>query len=385
MKQRLILAVSAAVALTMTLAGCAANEQNDNQTPPAQAEQTAAEDQPSAITQPLADQGLSGRLAGGGASSQGAAMDAWRAGFQVTNPDVTIDYDPAGSGTGRENFASGGFAFAGTDAAFSLEDVAAGQFAACAAGSSIVELPVYISPIAIGFNLKDITSLNLDSATIAKIFRGEITTWDDPAIASQNEGVTLPGTAITPVHRADKSGTTGNFTDYLAQTAGEVWVDGSVEEWPAGLSGEAADKTSGVHDTIVATDGAIGYLDASKAGDMGAISIKVGDQYVAHSPQAAAAAVGKSKIQDGRSANDVVVEIDRTLTDPSTYPLILVSYLSTCETYADASVGALVKALVAYIISPEGQAAAASQAGSAPITGNADIEPKVQAAAAVIK
>jgi len=310
-------------------------------------------------------------------------MDAWRAGFQSVFPDVTIDYDPAGSGPGRENFAAGGFAFAGTDSAFALEDVAAGEFAACAAGTGIVEVPVYISPIAVGFNLPGIETLNLDAVTIAKIFRAEIETWDDPAIADQNPDVGLPSLDITPVHRSDKSGTTGNFTDYLAKTAPEVWTDGKVEEWPTDLKGEAAEKTSGVHETIVNAEGTIGYLDASQATGMGAAAIKVGDTFVTHSPEAAAAAVALSPIEDGRGPNDVVVALDRNLTDPSTYPLLLVSYIAACESYADPAQGSLVAAFLAHVVSQEGQAAAAAQAGSAPITGTA-LEPKAQAAVATI-
>ena len=92
---------------------------------------------------------LSGNLVGSGASSQEVAVQAWSAGFQTANPDVTINYDPAGSGTGRESFQAGAVHFAGSDRAFDIEEIEAGPFDACAADSNIIELPTYVSPIAV--------------------------------------------------------------------------------------------------------------------------------------------------------------------------------------------------------------------------------------------
>src|SRR5690606_10578261 len=125
---------------------------------------------------------FSGDLAGAGASSMGAAQEAWIAGFQTANPDVNVTYDPAGSGAGREQFIAGGVAFAGSDAYLKDEELE-GTFAACVADTLPVDLPVYISPIAVIFNVEGVDSLNLDAATIAQVFSGEITKWNDPAIA----------------------------------------------------------------------------------------------------------------------------------------------------------------------------------------------------------
>ena len=82
-----------------------------------------------------------------------------------------------------------------------------------------LNIPVYISPIAVAFNLPGITELKLDATTVAKIFRGEIANWNDPAIAALNPGVSLPDLKVTPVNRSDDSGTTTNFTEYLAAAA----------------------------------------------------------------------------------------------------------------------------------------------------------------------
>ncbi|HZW42148.1 MAG TPA: phosphate ABC transporter substrate-binding protein PstS [Agromyces sp.] len=310
---------------------------------------------------------LAGNLVGAGASSQDAAQQSWIAGFQTANPDVTIDYDPSGSGAGRETFLEGASDFAGSDRAFKDEEIAAGGFAKCAADSSLVELPLYISPIAVIFNLEGIDSLDLDPATVAGIFAGTITNWSDPAIAATNPDVKLPDLAIAAVHRSDKSGTTGNFTEYLAAVAGDVWTSGAVEEWPL-QSGEAAQGTSGVVDAVTNGTGTIGYADASRAGGLGTVSIKVGDEFVPYSPEAASAIVDESPFAEGRSEGDLAIELDRTSDEAGVYPIVLVSYLIACGQYEDPANVELVKSYLSYIASPEGQEVAATDAGSAPIS-----------------
>ncbi|MEB4613974.1 phosphate ABC transporter substrate-binding protein PstS [Leucobacter sp. M11] len=329
-----------------------------------------------------ASSSLSGNLVGAGASSQDAAQQAWIAGFQTDNADVTIDYDPSGSGAGRETFQQGASAFAGSDRAFKAEELTAGPFQGCAAGSGVVELPLYISPIAVIFNLDGIDSLNLDAATVAKIFSGEITTWNDPAIAEQNADAKLPDQAINPVHRSDKSGTTGNFTEYLGAAASAEWTHGSVEEWPI-QGGEAAQGTSGLVDAVTNGVGTIGYADASRAGDLGTVNIKVGDEYVGYTPEAAAAIIDKSPLAEGRGANDLAIEIDRTSTEAGVYPIVLVSYLIGCEEYAEPKTAELVKSYFGYMASEAGQQVAAEASGSAPIS--ADLRTKIDAAIAAIK
>ncbi len=334
-----------AIAGSMILASCAANEGGGETAAPSD---------------------LSGTLVGAGSSAVGAAQETWIAEFQTINPDVTITYDPSGSGAGRETFLGGGSDFAGTDRAFNDEEVAAGGFASCAPDSGIVQLPLYISPIAIIFNLEGVDTLNLDPATIAGIFAGTITSWDAPEIAEQNPDATLPAQAITPVHRSDDSGTTENFTDYLAQAAPEVWTYEADGVWPLD-SGEAAQGTSGVVDAVTNGTGTIGYADASRAGDLGTVAVKIGDEYVPYSAEAAAAVVDASPFVEGREDFDLSIELDRT-PDSNAYPVVLVAYLVGCETYVDEAQGALVKAYFTYMASPEGQAAAAEGAGSAPIS-----------------
>ncbi|MGV8912652.1 MAG: phosphate ABC transporter substrate-binding protein PstS [Rhodoglobus sp.] len=326
---------------------------------------------------------LTGTLVGAGASSQQSAQEAWVAGFQTANENVTVEYDPIGSGGGRDTFIGGGSQFAGSDRAFKSEEIDEDNFASCVPGTGILEIPAYISPIAIIFNLDGVDSLNLDADTIAGIFNGTITNWNDAAIVSQNDGVELPDLGITAVHRADDSGTTANFTDYLSAAAPSVWTVGSIETWPTEFGGEGAPQTSGLVDAVTNGTGTIGYADASRAGDLGTVAVKVGDEYVAYSPEAAAAIVDASPFAEGRGETDFALELDRASDASGVYPVVLISYLIACNEYASSENVDLVKGYLSYIISPEGQSTAADAAGSAPISSK--LFEKAQAAVDAIK
>jgi phosphate transport system substrate-binding protein len=307
---------------------------------------------------------LNGELNGAGASSQESAMAAWRAGFQSLNSGVTVNYDAVGSGGGRTQFLAGGVAFAGTDAALTTDELAKAK---TVCGSDPVEFPVYISPIVVIFNVPGITKLQMAPATIAGIFDGKITKWNDPAIAADNPGVTLPSLAITTVHRSDDSGTTKNFTDYLSKAAPAAWSVGAVSSW-AQKTGEGAQGTTGVVSTVQAGSGAIGYADASKAGSLGTVAIKVGSAYVPFSAEAAAKVVDVSPRDTTRAATDIVVKLDRTTTEAGAYPMVLVSYIVACPKYTNAQTAPLVHGFLQYIVSDAGQNAAASAAGSSPLS-----------------
>jgi phosphate transport system substrate-binding protein len=308
---------------------------------------------------------LSGTLNGGGSSAQEAAQGVWRAGFQGDSSGVTVNYDPVGSGTGRENFISGAFAFAGSDSALSTDE---GELDAAKerCGGDVVEVPAYISPIAVIYNLPGVAELNLAPETIAQIFDGTIATWDDPAIAADNPDADLPDTAITPVHRSDDSGTTGNFTDYLSQAANGAWSHDPDGVWPI-QGGEAAEGTSGVVAAVKSGEGTIGYADESQAGGLGIAAIGVGEEFNKPSADGAAQVVASSPRVEGRGENDMAIEVDRTSTESGAYPLLLTSYLIACPSYDDANEGKLVRGFLSYVVSEEGQQAAAEQAGSAPL------------------
>src|SRR4051794_12170275 len=345
------LPVAMALAGSLALAACGAANESDSGSGSSDASGSAEQ--------------LSGTLNGAGSSAQQAAMQGWTAGFNKEQPDVTVNYDPVGSGGGREQFLSGGVDFAGSDAYLSDDEVTKAKDRC--GGGDVFELPNYISAIAVVYHLPGVSDLNLSPDTIAKIFSSSITTWNDPAIKADNPDAQLPSTAITPVHRGDKSGTTKNFTDYLAKAAPNSWTGGAVDEWPS-QGGEAANGTSGVISAVQAGEGAIGYADESQAGQLGIAKVKVGSDWVKPSAEAAAAVVENSTVHAGRGQYDFAYDINRTPTDKSQYPLVLVSYHIGCIQYDDADKAGLVQAFENYVISEDGQKAAADQAGSSPIS-----------------
>lgn len=349
--------VGTLAASALILSACAANETpTQSSAPSAQSDaggETAA---------------ISGTFNGAGASAQEAAQASWIAAFQSQNADVTINYNPVGSGSGRKQFIEGATVYAGSDS-FLKDDELAGSFARCAPDTKAIDLPVYISPIAVVFNVDGVKALNLDSGTLAKIFKGEITSWDDPAIKALNADATLPTAPITVVHRSDDSGTTDNFTDYLAATAPEVWDAEPADKFPFSFAGaEGAQGTSGVISAVTNGKNTIGYADASKAGELSTVALKVGEQFVSFTPEAAATVIDASPLVEGRAANDLAVEIDRTTTAAGAYPLVLVSYLIVCEQYANPADAEFAKSYATFIASEEGQLAAQEGAGSAPIS-----------------
>ena len=327
----------------------------------------------------------SGEIAGAGSTAQEAAQKAWIAEFENANGGATISYDGVGSGGGREKFISGGVAYAGSDTPLSESEGELGKAIKRCEPGELVEVPDYISPIAIIYNLPGVEELKLEPETLAKIFNQEIENWNDPEIAKENPEVELPETRIVPVNRSDESGTTENFTDYLSKVAPSVWTHEVSGEWPV-KGGEAASGTSGVVEAVSAGEGAIGYADASQAGELGKALIKVGSTWAEPSAEAAAKVLDLSKedpeLEKG-SKNVIAFEIDRKTEAAGVYPIILVSSLIGCTQYKSASEAALVKGFFEYAISPEGQALAEEQAGSAPLS--AQLTKKVEAAVASIE
>ena len=307
---------------------------------------------------------LSGKLNGAGSSAQESAMDAWRAGFQRTNNGVTINYDPSGSGAGVEKFLAGGVDFAGSDAALDAEN---GELDAAKkrCGADAIEIPNYVSPIAVVFNVEGVEKLQLSPKTIAGLFDGTIKQWDDAAVKADNPDADLPSLRVVPVHRSDESGTTKNFTDYLEKASDGTWKSPADKVWPI-KSGEGANQTSGMVSAVGGGKGTIGYADLSQLGDLNAASVKVGDAFVEPSSEGAAIALESSPLDDSRPEGDMAVKIDRTTTTAGAYPLFLTSYLIACPSY-DAASADIVKGFLNYVVSDEGQQAAADNAGSAPI------------------
>ncbi|WP_250444580.1 phosphate ABC transporter substrate-binding protein PstS [Actinotalea sp. C106] len=343
-----------AVAVGLVLTGCGSDDPlTDPRRPggPLEAEPFVAGD-------------LTGTLAGAGASSQEAAMNAWIAGFQTINEDLTIAYDPVGSGGGRTQFVEGGVDFAGTDAPLDAEEL---DLAADRCAGEVAELPLYVSPIAVVFNIEGVDSLNMSPSVMARVFDRQITRWDDPAIAAENPDVELPDLRITPVNRSDESGTTENFVEYLHETAGADWPHDPSGNWPV-AGGQAAQGNSGVVQTVNDGQGTIAYADASRVGTLGTVAVEVGGEFVGYSPQAAAQVVDASPFAEDRPASSLVVALERDTQAQGAYPIVLISYSLACTTYEDAGTAELVREFLTFVASEEGQERSAVAAGSAPIS-----------------
>lgn len=356
--------LTAAIGLSMAVAftGCAANEGGT-----------------SSGSGSSSSSSLSGTLQGTGASSQKVAQESWVAAFQDANPDVTVNYSPEGSGAGREAFQAGGADFAGSDRAFTAEENQAGKFGKCTPESTALDLPIYISPIAIIFNVEGVESLNMDAATLAGIFKGTIKKWNDPKIAALNPDAKLPNANITAVHRSDDSGTTENFTDYLNQVAPSVWDKEADGNWQYS-GGEAAKGTSGVVAAVKNGVNTIGYADASQTEGISKVSVGEGGKYAAPTEEDAAKVVENSPQESGRAEHDLALELDRKAEG---YPIVLVSYAMACSDYQDDKTAELVKAYLGYMASTEGQTVAKDAAGTAPLSSS--LSEKVSAAVESIK
>jgi len=346
---------------TLALAGCAATSNTDTTSSPSASADTT-------VAGPKIDPSLAGTITAGGSSAQANAQGAWTPAFKAQASGVTINYDKSqGSGGGVTNFLNGSYDFAGSDAALKPDQYAAGK-TLCAGGAPI-DLPAYLSGVALVYNLSGVTDLQLSSATIAKIFTLQIKTWDDPAIKADNPNATLPSTPITVVTRSDGSGTTANFTKYLSDTQKSIFTVAPTNAWPIpGTSGQQGG--SGVVAAVTAGAGTIGYADQSSVGKLAQAKIQVGTgkDFVGYTAAGATAAFDAAASTQAQGDGDMTQVIDYSkITDKSAYAIPLLSYIITCTVHKDAKQGALTKAYLGFIESTLGQAVAAKNAGSAPL------------------
>lgn len=357
-----------AIAGAVVLSSCAANED-------------AGSTESSSSTSGSDYSKLSGTLTGSGSSAQQTAQATWAAGFQNEASGVTVNYTPDGSGAGRENFMSGAADFAGSDAALKDEELS-GKFESCKADTKGIDIPVYISPIAIAYKVDGVSDLTLDAKAIAGIFSGKITKWNDSEIAGLNKDAKLPDANITVVHRSDDSGTTQNFSEYVSANASDVWTEEPSQTFPYSV-GDSAKGTSGVASAMGNATNAITYIDDSGAGDLDRAKLMVGDKATEISADGAAQVVADSKIATGREDNDLAIDIDRKDTADGAWPLVLVSYAIACQEYKDADKAELVKGYLDYVVSSAAQDAAAKEAKSAALS--SDLASKAKDAVASIK
>jgi phosphate transport system substrate-binding protein len=152
---------------------------------------------------------LSGTLNGSGSSFQDSFDQKAKTEFAKVASGVTVNYTKSGSSAGKQDLANQVVQFAGTDSL--IKDADKPTFK----GGEVLYFPTVGAPITVSYNLSGVDTLKLSADVLAGIFQGDITSWNDPKIAADNSGVSLPSTSIAVVHRSDGSGTTSNFTKYL--------------------------------------------------------------------------------------------------------------------------------------------------------------------------
>jgi phosphate transport system substrate-binding protein len=323
----------------------------------------------------------SGTLNAEGSTAQANAMTAWINGYTKECTGAKVNYNPTGSGDGVSAFTAGQVDFAGSDSAL---DPTAGEVSAAQkqCGSAPLDLPMVVGPIAIEYNLNGVNSLTLNGPTIAKIFTGKITSWNDPAIKALNSGVNLPATKISPFYRSDDSGTTFNFSSYLAAAAPQDFT-ATPDKVSAGLGfkGQGREGSQGVTDAVTQTDGGIGYAEFSYAvkASLPTANIDSGSGPVQLSKDTASKAVSTAKIVG--KGNDLSLSIDYAQKTPGAYPLVLATYEIVCQKYKDAATAKYVKDFLNYTISDAGQGVL-PQLGYAPVP--SQLAAKVKASLATV-
>ncbi|HEV3172679.1 MAG TPA: phosphate ABC transporter substrate-binding protein PstS [Actinocrinis sp.] len=297
----------------------------------------------------------SGTLTLAGSTAQSNAISKWTKDYQAACSGATINYNPNGSGAGLTAFEQNQVDFAGSDYPMAATDVPKAD-ARCGTGNNAVNIPLVPGAIAVMYNVSGVTSsLNLSAQTLAKIFNGKITTWNDPAIAGENSGVTLPSTKITTFHRSDKSGTSFNFSNYLNKTDAADFPTAANKQWP-GTGGQGENGSSGVAQAVKTTDGGIGYAEISYASSNNLQTAKVGNaqgQYVAATTANASAFIAKANVQT--SANGIQLAFDYTYSDPSAYPAVLVTYEIACGSGNTSAQLPLIKGFLDYGVSNTAQ------------------------------
>lgn len=288
-------------------------------------------------------------LSGAGASFPAPLYQRWFVDFNKENPNVQISYQSVGSGAGVEQFLAGTVDFGATDAP--LKDEEKAQFQE-KYGAEPIQVPMTSGSIVFAYNLEGVDDLKLSRDAYCGIVSGEITNWNDPAIAAENQGTTLPDEPIQWVHRSDGSGTTFQFTSHI-EAACPNWAAGSGKtvEWPGGTG---AKGNEGVTAQIQQTPGAIGYVEYAYAKENGlsaaAIENKAGN-IVEPSPETAA------KVFEGE---EVPADFALLVPDPENadaYPIAGLTWMLFYPTYDNAAKVDAIQQMVSYGLTDGKQAA----------------------------
>ncbi|WP_030264999.1 phosphate ABC transporter substrate-binding protein PstS [Streptomyces sp. NRRL B-24484] len=316
----------------------------------------------------------SGQLLGAGSTAQANAVDIWKVAFGTACPDITVTYGGGGSGAGVQQFNQGKVTFAGSDAPLKPEEVTASK-QVCTGGQGI-DLPMVAGLISIVYDVDGVDGLVLDAPTVAKVFDGQITKWNDPAIAALNPGAALPNATIQSFHRGDDSGTTANLTAYLAAAGHGAWPYPPGKTW-AGRGGQSANGSAGVSAQVKQVQNSIGYVELSYAETNGlrsaAISTGAPQPVAATAANAATTFAGATVAGTG---SDLALDLDYATTAPGAYPIVLVTYEIVCDKGNRAGTLDALKSFLTYTISAPAQQAIGAK-GYVPLP--QEVASKVQA------
>jgi phosphate transport system substrate-binding protein len=190
---------------------------------------------------------------GAGATFPFPIYSKWFSEYHKLHPNLKFNYQSIGSGGGIKQFSDGTVDFGATDAPMKDDQIVKVP--------DVVHIPTVLGADVVAYNAPGMKTLRFSPETLASIFLGKITKWNDPAITADNPGVKLPDQTISVAHRSDGSGTTFIFTDYLSKVSPE-WKSkvgtGTSVNWPVGLGGKGNEGVTGL---IKSTPGSIGYVE----------------------------------------------------------------------------------------------------------------------------
>jgi phosphate transport system substrate-binding protein len=297
---------------------------------------------------PHVDCGGKKTLKASGSSAQKNAIEQFVYSYVRACPGYTLDYNANGSGKGVSEFLGGQTDLGGTDSPLDAKKGEPDK-AEQRCGSEAWNLPAVFGPIAVTYDINGVTSLNLDGPTMAKIFNGAITVWNDPAIKGLNSGTNLPATPIHVVFRSDESGTTDNFQKYLDVASNGAWGKGAGKVFNGGV-GEGAETNDGTSAALKRTDGSISYNEWSFAEGhellMAHVVTSAGSDPVSITPDSVGKTIAGAVVKG--QGNDLVLDTSSFYkpTQQGAYPIVLVTYEVVCSKYPDPATGTAVKAFM---------------------------------------
>ncbi len=259
-------------------------------------------------------------LTGAGSTASAPLVDEWLRLYRVAAPGVSIDYASPGTPAAIARLQAGNVDFAVLDG-----PLTPGERQTAGGSDAFVQVPVAGGALAVTYNLPGVEALSLSARTLAGIFGGSVTRWDDPEVRRDNPSTTLPGTRISVIHRSDPSATTLALTEYLQAAAPAVWdlSAGREVSWPAG---RGATGSSAAMEAVQATPGAVGYagLAVARQAGLAVASVENGaGAFVAPSVRSVEAAMGRAVGNE----QDLTLTVPHPQEAPAAYPIVVVTNL----------------------------------------------------------